>query len=59
MTFDVVVVVVFVVELQDVCDLLNVDVTILLDALTSRTVNTMKEAVKTDLSAVEVSAQKF
>ena len=42
-------------ELLEVCDLMTVDAQTLVDALTSRTVNAMKEAVKTDLSATEVS----
>ena len=44
-----------VLELLEVCDLMTVDAQTLVDALTSRTVNAMKEAVKTDLSATEVS----
>ena len=41
-------------ELLDVCDLVACNAQTLLDALTSRTVNAMKEAVKTDLSTTEV-----
>ena len=45
-------------ELLDVCDLVACNAQTLLDALTSRTVNAMKEAVKTDLSATEARARK-